>query len=200
MSDHISSNNGVEVVIQSEGNQGIEVQVLKSYGCGLDVHSRFIAVCVHVRNNNRVFKYMSDFDTDWNSLAAAREWVIDIIRKYSDPIPDLDLPLHYVLEATSTYHMPVLRAWGGIPSIINPMIAGATQKKTDDLDAERLSFHDLTGVWPKSFVASDDLSELRVLIAERNRYSRLATQCSNRINNILVRFGITIGRGTSVTI
>ena len=199
MSDHISSNNGVEVIIQSEGDQGVEVQVLKSYGCGLDVHSRFIAVCVHVRNNNRVFKYMSNFDTDWSSLIAAKRWVVDTIRKYSDPVPDLDLPLHYVLEATSTYHMPVLRAWGGIPSVINPMIAGATQKKTDDLDAERLSFHDLTGVWPESFVASDDLSELRVLIAERNHYSRLATQCSNRINNILVRFGITIGRGTSVT-
>lgn len=95
--------------------------------------------------------------------------------------------------------MPVLRAWGGIPSVINPMLAGATKKKTDDLDAERLSFHDLTGVWPESFVPSDDLSELRVLIAQRNHYAKLATQCSNRINNIIVRFGITIGRGSSVT-
>lgn len=199
MSKNVSSDNGVEVIVQSEGNQGVEVQVLKSYGVGLDVHSRFVAVCVHVRNNNHVFRYMSDFDTDWNSLVAAKKWAIDIIREHSDPVPDLSQPLHYVLEATSTYHMPVLRAWSGIPSVINPMIAGATQKKTDDLDAERLSFHDLTGVWPESFIASDDLSELRVLIAERNRYSKLATQCSNRINNILVRFGITIGRGSSVT-
>ena len=36
-----------------------------------------------------------------------------------------------------------------------------------------------------------------MLIAERNHYAKLATQCSNRINNIIVRFGITIGRGTS---
>ena len=35
---------------------------------------------------------------------------------------------------------------------------------------------------------SDDLQELRVLIAERNHYSKLATQCSNRINNIILRF------------
>lgn len=95
--------------------------------------------------------------------------------------------------------MPILRAWGDVPSVINPMLAGATKKKTDVLDAERLSFHDLTGVWPESFVATDDLSELRVLLAERNHYAKLATQCSNRINNIIVRFGITIGRGTSVT-
>lgn len=32
-----------------------------------------------------------------------------------------------------------------------------------------------------------------------NKSSRRATQCSNRINNIIVRFGITVGRGTSVT-
>lgn len=37
------------------------------------------------------------------------------------------------------------------------------------------------------------------LLAERNHYAKLATQCSNRINNIIVRFGITVGRGTSVT-
>lgn len=87
----------------------------------------------------------------------------------SNPVPDLQQPLHYVIAATSTYHMPILRAWGGIPSVINPMLAGATKKKTDNLDAERLSFHDLTGVWPESFVASDDLQELRVLIGVASR-------------------------------
>ena len=131
MSKNDSVINGTEVVIQSEGGQGVEVQVLKSYGVGLDVHSQFIAVCVHVRNNNRVYKYMSDFDTDWNSLIAAKKWVVDTIRNYSNPVPDMRLPLHYVLEATSTYHMPIIRAWGGVPSVINPMLAGATKKKTD---------------------------------------------------------------------
>ncbi len=193
------TNTGTEVSIRSEGDQGIEVQHLQSYGVGIDCHSQFIAICVHVRNNHQVLKYSGEADTDWNSLVQSKQWVLDTIRKHSNPIPDLDLPLHYVIEATSTYHLPILRAWGGIPSVINPMLAGATKKKTDDLDAERLSFHDLTGVWPESFVPSNDIQELRVLIAERNRYAKLATQCSNRINNIIVRFGITVGRGTSVT-
>ena len=195
----MSYSTATEVVIRSEGDQGIEVQVLKSYGVGIDCHSKFIAVCVHVRNNNRIFKYLHDFDTDWNSLLEAKQWVIDTIRENSNPVPDMCQPFHFVIEATSTYHLPVLKAMGGNPSVINPVLAGSTKKKTDDLDAERLSFHDLTGVWPESFIASDDLQELRVLINERNHYSKLATQCSNRINNILVRFGITVGRGTSVT-
>ena len=95
--------------------------------------------------------------------------------------------------------MPILLAWEGAPSVINPVLAGATKRKTDVLDAERFSFHDLTGVWKDSYIPSKDIQELRVLIAERNHFSKLATQCSNRINNTIVRFDYTIGRGISVT-
>lgn len=98
-------------------------------------------------------------------------------------LPDLSLSLHYVIEATSTYHMPVVKDWKGIPFAINPIIAGATKKKTDKLDAERLSFYDLTKVWEESYVPSDDIQELRVLIAERDYFVKPATQCSNYINN-----------------
>ena len=193
------SDDGVEVIIRSEGSAGVEVQTLRSYGVGIDCHSTFCAVNVHVRRGHKVFTYSRDFDTDWDSLLRGKEWVLQILRDHSDPVPDLTLPLHYVIEATSTYHMPVLMAWGGEPSVINPMLAGATKRKTDDLDAERLSFHDLVGVWNKSYVPTTEIQELRVLIAERDHFKKLATQCSNRINNIIVRFGITIGRGTSVT-
>ena len=191
--------NGTEVEILKEGEQGVEVQRLQSLGVGIDVHSEFIAVCVYVRRNMGIFRYSRDFDTDWESLNNAKQWVIDTIREHSDPVPDLSLPLHYTLEATSTYHMPVIMAWKGTPSIVNPALAGATRKKTDEYDAERLAFHDLTGLWKASYVAPTDIQELRVLLAAREHFSRRATQCSNRINNIIVRFGITVGRGTSVT-
>ena len=194
-----NTDNGVKVEIRKEGDQGVEVQRLQSYGVGIDCHSEFIAVCVYIRRNMGIYRYSQDFDTDWESLKVAKQWVLDTIRDYPDPVPDLSLPLHYVIEATSTYHMPVIMAWKGIPSVINPMLAGATKRKTDELDAERLAFHDLTGVWKESYVAPTDIQELRVLLAAREHFSRRATQCSNRINNIIVRFGITVGRGTSVT-
>ena len=195
----VVSESGTEVIIRTDQNQGIEVQQLRSYGIGVDCHSKFLAICVHVRNNHKILRYSCEADTDWNSLLAAKQWILDTIRKYSDPVPDLSQPLHYTIEATSTYHMPVIRAWEGSPSVINPMIAGAAKKKTDKLDAERLSFHDLTEVWEASYVPSDDIQELRVLISERDHFMKLATQCSNRINNIIVRFGLTIARGSSVT-
>lgn len=194
-----TSETAVEISILSENGQGVEVQNLQSYGIGIDCHSRFIAVCAHVRRDGRVFRYQHDFDTDWDSLIEAKKWAMRVIRENSSPVPDLDQPLHYVIEATSTYHMPILLSWEGKPSVINPLLAGATKKKTDRLDAERLSFHDLTGVWRESYVPPGPVQSLRVLIAERNHFSKLATQCSNRINNILLRFGVTVGRGKSVT-
>lgn len=190
---------GTEVSINNEDLDGVEVQNIRSYGVGIDCHSRFIAVCVHVRRGTHVFAYRHDFNTDWNSLIDGKQWVLDTIRNRSDPVPDLNKPLHYVIESTSTYHMPILMAWEGKPSVINPVLAGATKKKTDELDAQRLSFHDLTGVWNESYVPPTEVQELRILIAERSHFVKLATQCSNRINNILTRFGITIGRSGSVT-
>ena len=87
--DEISS--GTEVVVRSEGNQGIEVQRLQSYGVGIDCHSQFIAICVHVRNNQQIFKYMSEADTDWDSLVKHRT-VIHAVSTFDSKIR-FDVPV-----------------------------------------------------------------------------------------------------------
>jgi len=92
-----------------------------------------------------------------------------------------------------------LKAWKGIPSVINPSIAGASKKKTDVLDAKMLAVQDLTGIWPSSFIPSSEVDQLRLLLAERDNFNRLATRTSNRINNSLLKFGYTVGRDGSVT-
>ena len=178
---------------------GVEVQDTKSFGIGIDCHSKFIQVSVYVRRQMKFFEYRKEFHTDWDSLVRSKQWAVNVIRSCSDPVPDVDsVPLHYCIESTSTYHMPVLLAWEGTPSVINPTIAGATKRKTDVLDAKMLALHDLTGVWPQSFVPSADVKTLRVMISERDRYIRESTSAANRINNIVTRFGITIGRSGSV--
>lgn len=180
--------------------EGIEVQETKSYGVGIDCHSRFIQVSVYVKRSLKFFEYRKEFSTDWDDLVAAKSWVLKVIETCSEPIPDMSItPFHYCIESTSTYHMPILLAWEGQPSVINPTIAGASKRKTDVLDAKLLALHDLTGVWPRSYIPSADVKELRVMISERNRHVREATSASNRINNIIVRFGLTIGREGSVT-
>jgi transposase len=178
---------------------GIEVQQTKAYGIGIDCHSRFIQVSVYVKRNLKFYEYRHEFNTDWNSLIRSKEWALTVITTCSDPVPDMSsIPFHYCIESTSTYHMSILLAWEGSPSIVNPTIAGSTKRKTDVLDAKLLALHDLTGVWPQSYLPSVDVKALRVMISERNRYIHDATSAGNRINNVAVRFGLTVGRDGSV--
>ena len=190
----MSENN--ETVIPEDGS---EVQETKAYGIGIDCHSKFIQVSVYVRRDMKFYEYRHEFGTDWPSLVKAKEWALNVIMTCSSPVPDIDSEgFHYCIESTSTYHMPVLLAWEGTPSVINPTLAGATKRKTDVLDARLLAHHDLTGVWPVSYVPSADVKELRVMISERSRYIQEATSASNRINNVITRFGLTVGRDGSV--
>ena len=193
---HISCDPPKQLLLFEEG---IEVQQSKAYGVGIDCHSKFIQVSVIVKRDLRTYEYRREYNTDWNSLTDAHSWIIAIISSFSSPPVDMSKPLHYCIESTSTYHIPVIMAFEGKPAIVNPQIAGANKRKTDVLDAKMLAFHDLTGVWPESFLPSAEVKTLRVLINERNHYKHLATVSSNRINNAILRFGYTIGRDGSVT-
>ena len=62
-----------------------------------------------------------------------------------------------------------------------------------------LAVQDLTGIWPSSFIPSVEVDQLRLLLAERDNFNRLAARTSNRINNSLLKFGYTVGRDGSVT-
>lgn len=178
---------------------GTEIQYTKDFGIGLDCHSKFLQISVLVKNGPSVFEYRNQFDTDWQSVVKAKEWVVSVIENCSSPKIHITDNLHYCIESTSVYHVVVLKAWQGIPSVINPSIAGASKKKTDVLDAKMLAIHDLTGIWPSSFIPSAEVDQLRLLLAERNNFNVLSTRISNRINNSLLKFGYTVGRDGSVT-
>lgn len=188
---HVGAGSPKQLLIIEDG---VEIQQTKSYGVGIDCHSKFIQVSVILKRDLRCYEYRREFRTDWVSLTEAREWIIAIINTYASPRVDISLPLHYCIESTSTYHIPVIMAFGGTPSIVNPQIAGATKRKTDVLDAKMLALHNLTGVWAESFIPSIAVQELRLLIAERNNYKRMASRTSNRINNGILRFGFTVGQ------
>lgn len=180
-------------------DEGKEIQRTKDYGIGVDTHAGFIQVSVLVKHDLSIFEYRHQFDTDWSSLVRAKEWVLDTISKYSLPVIDASNNYHFCIESTSNYHVGVLKCWGGNPSVVNPKLARSGTKKTDILDAKGLGIQDLTGVWPESYIPSNGVIELRLLISERRYYSHLATQISNRINNSLLALGITIGRDGSVS-
>jgi len=179
---------------------GIEVQSLRPYGVGLDVHKLFIQVSVIVKKGNSYFEYRKEFKTTWDDVCNAKKWVISIIEAQSNPKVTVDSePFRYCLESTAQYHEVVIRAWQGEPELINPLLAGATLRKTDVADASKLARMSLSGVWRAFYVPSDDIREARALLAERSNYGLMAARTSNRINSMLLRFGITVGREGSVT-
>lgn len=188
-----------QISIQNE--QGIEVVHTKSYGIGIDCHSEFIQVSVIVQGDGgKVFEYRHEFSTTLPVLEQGREWAISIIRSKSSPTIEVsDDTLHYVIESTACYHLPVIKVWKGIPSIINPSLAGATKRKTDVLDARMLAIHDINGIWRESYIPSSDIQQLRLLLAQRYQCSKMATRINNRITNGLLKFGFTISRDGSCT-
>ena len=178
---------------------GETVQVTRPYGVGIDTHKKFISVTVIVNSQLQYIRFQQDFPTTSAGILRAKEWVFDLINNYCNPPVSNDELLHYCIESTATLHYPVLKLWGGRPSIVNPVLAKAGRRKTDRIDSAQLASSDITGYWPVSFVPDDDINELRVLVNERDYYSRLATKVSNRISNTLARFGYTISREGSVT-
>lgn len=117
-----------EIVILEEG---VEIQHTKAYGIGIDCHSRFIQVSVLGKRDLRVFEYRREFSTSWNAISEACARAKSIIQICSSPPVDESAPLHYCIESTSTYHLPVILSWGGVPCIVNPSIAGSAKRKTD---------------------------------------------------------------------
>ena len=179
-------------------DDGVEVMPTKDYGIGIDCHSRFLEIIVLVKRGSDFYEYCHEVDTSWDSIKKAYEWTIHVLDTCAVPPIRLSSPLHYCIESTSTYHLPVLLAWEGSPCVVNPSLAGAAKKKTDKLDARLLAIHDLTGIWRPFYVISTDVQDLRVLIGQRDYYSRSATRVGNRINSTILKFGYTIGREGSV--
>jgi transposase len=169
------------------------VQVLRPYGVGIDTHSKFIQVCVMYQCKGAsgtvtIRQREKEFPTHWNSLVAAKRWVMGILGALAQGDT-----LRYCIESTGTYHLPVLKAWGGIPSVVNPLLAGASHRKTDVLDARTLAHHSITGLWKASFIPAEQAQVLRVIWARRREMARRATRAANQLNNIVLRFGYTFG-------
>jgi transposase len=94
--------------------------------------------------------------------------------------------------------LPVIKALEGKPSVVNPVLASTTKRKTDKLDARMLSYQSMTGLWPESYVVPPEKEEFRLLMGQRAYHVREGTAITNRINNYILRFGHTLGSYKSV--
>jgi transposase len=165
---------------------------LHQYGIGVDCHSRFFQVCVLIPRGTEVAKIERKVPALWPELRAAKAWILDALREHGIELSPSDL--RYTCESTGQYHMPLCLAWRGRPAIINPSDAGHVRRKTDRLDAAKLAQHSLHGLWRESWMAPDEIQELRVLTHQRSQLVAERSRLINRINSDLLRFGHGVGQ------
>jgi transposase len=164
---------------------------------GIDTHSKFIQVCVLVNRPPDIDRHEREFGTSWSQLIAAKVWTAGVLAAEGFAFEGAEA--RYNIESTGTYHLPVIKAFGGRPSVVNPLLASPTRRKTDVLDARLLAYHALTSLWPASYLPTEEIVTLRVLLCMRADAQRELTRTGNQINNFLLRYGHTYGAGTRMT-
>lgn len=177
--------------------QHCALQRVYQYGVGVDCHSEFFQVCILIPGPETYIRYERRVDATWTALRQAHAWVLTCLARHGlDVLAD---DLRYTCESTGQYHMPLCLAWKGKPAIINPSDTSHIRRKTDKLDAHRLAQHSLNGLWRESWIAPDEIQEIRVLACYRRQLMSERCRLSNRINSDLLRFGHTIGQTGKIT-
>ena len=165
---------------------------LHRYGVGVDCHSRFFQICVLIPQGTEILRWERTMPALWPELCATKAWVLQSLMEHGLNISQSDL--RYTCELTGQYHMPLCLAWKGHPAIINPSDTSHVRRKTDRLDAEKLAQHSLCGLWRESWMAPDEIQELRVLANQRSKLVAERSRLTNRINSDLLRFGHVVGQ------
>jgi transposase len=165
---------------------------LHRYGVGVDCHSRFFQVCVLIPHETEIVKIERQVPAAWPAPRAARAEIVRILTGHGIELSPSDL--RYTCESTGQYHMPLCLAWRGHPAIINPSDTGHVRRKTDRLGAEKLARHSLHGLWRESWMAPDEIQELRVLTIQRRELAAERSRLTNRINSDMLRSGHVVGR------
>ena len=195
----MSDLDGTEITI--EKYKGNEVLPAYPYAIGVDVHRDFMQISVMVRIDKQVKEYHFQCKTDYHSLLYAKDFAINIIKRYSSPHIDVDKDdVRYACESTGNYHQPLLKTWKGVPIVVNPSIAKAGRRKSDRLDAKTLCQNALLGTWPESYIVPDDVHVIRTLNLQRTHCEQKANQIGNSINSELLRYGVNLGTKGSVTL
>jgi transposase len=143
-------------------------------------------------------KYEFSFKAQPNEILLSKERVLSVLDKHYLDIDPSDL--HYTCESTGPYHRPLTLIWSAKPTVVNPLLATPSRRKTDVLDAQLLAHYDITGLFPTSFLPPEEITEVRNLFNEYRRASKYCTQSTNRINNVMTYYGNTIGSMGRVTL
>jgi hypothetical protein len=193
------SGDNLEVAVPSAAE--VDQLRIHPYGVGVDCHARFYQVTLLVRDAERdtALRYEWTVPTAVPALMEAKAKVLETLAEHDCLPPEpADDTLRYTCESSGPYHKPLLNAWGGKPSVVNPLLAGATRRKTDVLDARLLAYQSMTGIWPTSYVMPHEYEQCRHWFRAAQHWQQQERQAKQKIVNLTTMYGNTIAATGSV--
>jgi transposase len=168
-----------KVTLKGEMN----MQVMYQRCAGIDVHQRFLVVCLIILEAGQRRKEIRTFRTETADLLALRAWLLQ------------EGCTHVGMESTGVYWMPVYRRLEGFFELIvanAQHIKGVPGRKTDVQDAEWIADLLQHGLINASFVPSQEQQDLRDLTRTRVSLVQERSRLVNRVQKVLEEAGIKL--------
>jgi transposase len=159
------------------------MQVMYERCAGIDVHQRFLVVCLSLVEAGQRSKELRTFRNETADLLALREW---LSQKGCT---------HVGMESTGVYWMQVYRRLEGSFELV---VANAQHmkavpgRKTDVQDAEWIADLLQHGLLTKSFVPSQEQQDLRDLTRLRESLVQERARLINRVHKLLEEAGMKL--------
>jgi transposase len=152
------------------------MEVVYQRCAGVDVHQRFLVVCLSIVEGGQRRKEIRSFNNETRDLLALRSWLVQ--EKCSA----------VGMESTGVYWMPVYRRLEGFFELIvanAQHIKAVPGRKTDIQDADWIADLLQHGLLTASFVPSQKQQDLRDLTRLRVNLVQEQTRLVNRIHKVL---------------
>ncbi len=159
------------------------MQVMYQRCAGIDVHLRFLVVCLSIIEAGHRRKEIRTFRNETADLLALRAWLLQ--EKCS----------HVGMESTGVYWLPVYRRLEGFFELVVANahhIKAVPGRKTDVQDAEWIADLLQHGLLTASFVPSQEQQDVRDLTRTRASLVQERARLVNRVHKVLEEAGIKL--------
>jgi transposase len=166
-----------------KGAEDMSLEVMYERCAGIDVHQRFLVVCLILVEAGKRHHYVRTFRNETADLLALRAWLLQ------------EGCTHVGMESTGVYWMQVYRRLEGFFELVvanAQHIKAVPGRKTDVQDAEWIASLLQHGLLTPSFVPSQEQQDLRDLTRLRVSLVRERTRLVNRVHKVLEEAGMKL--------
>ncbi len=168
---------------EGKGVVSMSVEMMYQRCAGIDVHLRFLVVCLIIVEAGKRRKEIRTFRNETADLLALRAWLLQ------------EGCTHVAMESTGVYWMQVYRRLEGFFELIvanAQHIKSVPGRKTDVQDAEWIASLLQYGLLKASFVPSQQQQDLRDLTRTRISLVRERARLVNRVHKVLEEAGMKL--------